>query len=100
MAKELTPAQRILRKKARGLAEAAGKTWANLPRDERHAFVRQARNVPSDDPSQPLSQTVPTTTRAVRKKARAVAEMAGRKWDDLSREDRQNYLDQVRKQNG
>jgi hypothetical protein len=100
MAKDLTPAQRILRRKARGLAENAGKTWANLSREERQTFHKQARKVHSDEPSQSHAQNALRNERLLREQARASAERGGKKWADLSREDRQNYLDQVRKQGG
>ena len=98
MAKDLTPAQVALRKKARGLAEAAGKTWANLSREQRHTILRQARTVRPEDLSQSHSQMA-TADRAVQEKARAAAAMAGKVWASLSREERQNYLAQARKQN-
>ena len=98
MAKDLTKAELVLRKNARGLAEAAGKTWANLSREERHAFVRQARRARPDERSQ--SGSLPTIDQAVQEKARAAAAMAGKNWADLSREERQNYLAQANKQNG
>lgn len=100
MAQDLTPAQLVLRKRARALAEAAGKTWVNLSREERHTFVKQARNAPPDGPAQSFSQNTSRSDRLLREQARASAAKAGKKWDDLSREDRQNYLDQTRKQSG
>ena len=98
MAKDLTPEQVAFRTKARALAEAAGKAWASLSREDRHNLLRQARNVRPNDSSRSHSKMT-ASDRETREKARAAAAMAGKIWANLSREERQNYFAQSRKQN-
>jgi hypothetical protein len=78
MVKELSPKQKAIRQRALQLAKAAGRSWKDLPKDERRTFLQSAR----------------TSDRKHIAKSAAASE--GREWDKLSKEERRKYLSQSR----
>jgi acyl-CoA reductase-like NAD-dependent aldehyde dehydrogenase len=97
MAKELKPKQLEARRKARQLAQGAGKNWKELPQEERKAFLSKARSTPSASPREVTGGAAgERTPNAARDQAKMAAKKAGHTWRDLPKEDRQKYLAQAR----
>ena len=95
MAKDVSPERLELRKRAIQLARKAGKPWRDIGKDERRAFVKRARIAganASDTKVPPAREPDPA-----RKAAKAAATKEGRKWRELSREDRKKYIAQARR---
>jgi ABC-type transporter MlaC component len=78
MAKELTERQKRIRVKARKAAKAAGKDWKTASKEERRAFMAQARTNPHIE------------------RAKQAATAAGKNWKELSLEERKNYVKAAR----
>jgi hypothetical protein len=76
--KERTPEVKAARSQARVLAQADGRAWGDLSKEEKVSYLRKAGK-----PQSPAA------------KARAAAKSAGQKWRELSKEQRQQYLKQV-----
>ena len=77
--KERTPEVKAARSQARVLAQADGRAWGDLSKEEKVSYLRKAGK-----PQSPAA------------KARAAAKSAGQNWRELSKEQRQQYLKQVR----
>ena len=76
--KERTPEVKAARSQARVLAQADGRAWGDLSKEEKVSNLRKAGK-----PQSPAA------------KARAAAKSAGQNWRELSKEQRQQYLKQV-----
>ena len=95
MAKDVSPERLAMRQRAIQLARNAGKSWRDIGKDERRAFIKQARRGGSD-----ASGTKVRPAKApdpARQAAKAAAIKEGRKWRELSKEDRKKYIAQARR---
>jgi hypothetical protein len=92
MAKDLTPQELEIRKKARQLARAAGKSWRDLAKDDRRGFMKQARQGTS---TRSDAETGAGNVDSPRDVAKAAAKKDGKRWRDLSIEERKSYLAKV-----
>jgi len=84
MAKEITEQQKMLMRRARQAAKAAGKDWSKLSVEERRQFRKEARSGGKSAAANPARQ-----------KAMKAAQAAGKNWKDLSAEERRSYLKQA-----
>ena len=98
MARDLTPEQLDVRRKARRLAEKAGKKWGDLSKEERRSLTKEARKAGSDASTGARAQLTPAKGRPDREQAKAAAQKAGHQWAALSREERRKYIVEARKQ--
>jgi hypothetical protein len=86
MAKELTPAQKKIRRQARKIAEGAGKDWRGLPKEDRQNFIAEARRAPSRRVGNKK------TANPARERAKQAAQAAGLSWQTLSIDQRKAYI--------
>jgi hypothetical protein len=81
-----TPEQQAVIRKARRAAEAAGKKWVDLSKDERKKYRLAAKERGS----------AKEVGRAVRIKARQIAETQGKKWGEMTADQRRQFFKQAR----
>ena len=90
MAKEVTPRQKRIRKRARRLARGAGKDWKTLPKEARRPFLREARSaVAGKGGKKPVNP--------LRDRAKKAAKDAGLNWQELSPEQRRTFVRKARR---
>jgi hypothetical protein len=81
-----TPEQQALIRRARRAAEAAGKKWADLSKDERKKYRLAAKERSPAD----------AADHRVRAKARQIAEAQGKKWGEMTADQRRGFIKQAR----